>query len=43
MSYQSSLKIKWYSSGVVRALLFCEIIDFTGFFGTLQDIAVANE
>lgn len=39
----SRLFQKWCSSGVVNAFLFRETIDFTGFFETFQDTAVANE
>ena len=34
---------KWCSSGVVSALLLHRTIDFTGFSGTFQDTAVADE
>ena len=34
---------KWCSSGVVSAFPFLKTIDFTGFSGTFQDTAVANE
>ena len=34
---------KWCSSGVVSALMLRKTIDFTGFSGTFQDTAVANE
>ena len=34
---------KWCSSGVVSALLLQRTTDFTGFFRTFRDIAVANE
>ena len=34
---------KWCSSGVVSAFLLRETIDFTGFSGTFQDTAVADE
>ena len=34
---------KWCSSGVVSALMLRKTIDFTGFSGTFQDIAVADE
>ena len=34
---------KWCSSGVVSAFLFRKPIDFTGFSGTFQDTAVADE
>lgn len=34
---------KWYSSDVISAVLPHETIDFTGFSGTFQDIAVANK
>ena len=40
LSFQGSFK-KWCSSGVVSAISYCEIIDFTGFSGTFQDTAVA--
>ncbi|MFR8261665.1 hypothetical protein [Frisingicoccus sp.] len=39
----SRLFQKWCSSGVVSAFPLREIIDFTGFFGTFQDTAVADE
>ncbi len=42
LPYQGSLK-KWCSSGVVSAVPLHEIIDFTGFLGTFQDTAVADE
>ena len=38
MSFQGSFK-----NGVVSAILSRKTIDFTGFFGTLQDTAVADE
>ena len=41
-SHQDSSK-KWCSSGVVSAASRHEILDFTGFSGTFQDIAVADE
>ena len=34
---------KWCSSGVVSALLLQRTTDFTGFFRTFRDIAVANK
>ena len=34
---------KWCSSGVVSAFLLRETIDFTGFWGSFQDTAVANK
>ena len=34
---------KWCSSGVVSALLLQRTTDFTGFFRTFRDIAVAHE
>ena len=34
---------KWCSSGVVSAFLLCKTIDFTGFFRTFRDTAVADE
>ena len=34
---------KWCSSGVVSAFLLQETLDFTGFFGTFQDTAVADK
>ena len=34
---------KWCSSGVVSALMLRKTIDFTGFSGTFQDTAVADE
>ena len=34
---------KWCSSGVVSAFPLHESIDFTGFSGTFQDTAVADE
>ncbi|MCM1500389.1 MAG: hypothetical protein NC124_18155, partial [Clostridium sp.] len=33
----------WCSSGVVSALFHHETIDFTGFFGIFQNVAVADE
>ena len=42
VSRQGSSK-KWCSSGVACAISRREIIDFIGFSGTLQDIAVADE
>lgn len=33
---------KWYNSGVGSALFFHKSIDFTVFFETFQDTAVAN-
>ena len=39
----SRLFQKWCSSGVVNAFFHCKIIDFKGFFGFLQDTAVADE
>ena len=35
--------LKWCSSGVVSAFPFLKTIDFTGFSGTFQDTAVADE
>ena len=35
--------LKWCSRGVVSAFPLHETIDFTGFFGTFQDTAVADE
>ena len=34
---------KWCSSSVVSAFLLRETIDFTGFLGTFQDIAVIDK
>ena len=34
---------KWCSSGVVSAFLLCKTIDFTGFFRTFRDTAVADK
>lgn len=39
----SRLFQKWCSSGVVSAFPLCETIDFTGFSGIFQDVAVADE
>ncbi|MCM1190015.1 MAG: hypothetical protein NC541_12050, partial [bacterium] len=39
----SRLFQKWCSSGVVSALACHEIIDFTGFFRTFYNTAVAHE
>ena len=41
-SHQGSFK-KWCSSDIVSAISRHEIIDFTGFSGVFQDIAVTNE
>ena len=35
--------LKWCSSGVVSAVPLRETIDYTGFSGTFQDTAVADE
>ena len=35
--------LKWCSSGVVSAVPLHKTIDFTGFSGTFQDTAVADE
>ena len=43
MLYQGSFKIKWCSSGVVSVSSSRETIDFTDFFGTFQDTAVADK
>ena len=37
----SRLFQKWCSSGVLSVFSFRETLDFTGFLGTFQDIAVA--
>lgn len=42
MSFQGSFK-KWCNSGVVSAISICKIIDFVGFSGIFQDVAVADE
>ena len=34
---------KWCSSGIVSAFLLCKTIDFTDFFRTFRDTAVADE